>query len=380
MPSALFFNFGWTDLLISVCLLSFLKDSYYYSDKRARQSSIRSVVDILCVFAYIGAVVFLLVRYFGVKFENNVLKCQVMFTPIQFKMFADHLVPISLAFGLLGLIGSSYTTYFNSSRKTSIIKTLLYTAIVVPLFLSTFLTMTRYAPGLEAKIKPLALTKELSRAVAPYMLSNNYVLLSKVSHYYGEHRPELQLQGRSSPDDPTWLQFDLRYKPGSPSRELTRVVPHLPRIDLKLWYAARSSLQNNQWIHTFAYRIATREKDATNALARDTVIPKLAQVRVALMAYKYASKGRQPFAGYWSQSIVKSEYMPTTTIDNLKFVVKSSGVSLTPSAKPPAGGKPDSFDKLLSAYLDIVSNYIRNIDHTIVIWSLGAIATVSMFK
>lgn len=363
-----------------MCLLSFLKDAYYYDDKRARQSGFRSVIDILVVFAYIGTVVFLLVRYFGVKIENNVLKSHVMFTPIQFKVFADHLVPASLVVGLLGLLGSSYTTYFNSSRKTSIIKTLAYTAIVVPLFLSTFPTMTRFAPGLEAKIKPISFTKDLNRAVAPLMLSNNYILLSRVSHYYGEHRPELQLQGRSSPDDSTWQQFDLRYKPGSPSRELSRVVPHLPRVDLKMWYAARSSLQNNQWIHTFSYRVATKEKAVTNALSRDTVVPKLAQVRVAMMAYKYAKKGLVPFAGYWSHSKVESEYMPTTTVENLKFVVKSNGVSLTPSSKPLAGGKLDTFDKVLGTYLDIVSNYIRNFDHTIVIWSVGAVAAISMLK
>lgn len=363
-----------------VCLLSFLKDTYYYDDKRARQSGVRSIVDILVVFAYIGAVVFLLVRYFGVKFENNVLKTQVSFTPIQFKVFADHLVPVSLVVGLLGLVSSSYTTYFKSSRKTSIIKTLLYTAIVVPLFFSTFPTLTRFAPGLELKVKPLTLTKEVSRAVAPYMLSNNYILLSKVSHHYGEYRPELQLQGRTTLEDTTWQQFDLRYKPGSPSRELSRVVPHLPRIDLKMWYAARSSLQNNQWLQTFAYRVATREKDVTNALARDTVITKLAQVRIALMSYKHAKKGRLPFAGYWSESKVKSEFMPATTVDNLKFAVKSSGVSLAPSTKSASGAKLDTLDKILGTYLDIASNFIRNLDHTVVIWSMGAIATLSMFK
>lgn len=377
IPSALFFNFGWTDLLIAVCLLTYLKDAYYYSDKRAKQSGLRSFADIVVLFAYIAAVVFLMVRFYGLKYANGVLKAQVMFTPIQFKLFADHLVPVSLVFGTLGLLNATYTTYFNSTKKTSIIKTLLYTLIIVPLFFSTFPTLLRFAPGLETKVKPIGVTKELSRAVAPYMLSNNYILLSKVSHHYGEHRTELQIQGRVNADDPTWQQFDLRFKPGIASREIPRVVPHLPRVDLKMWYAARSSLQNNQWLQTLAYRIATKERDVNDLLARDVIVPKLSQVRIVAMAYKYSSSSRQPFAGYWAQSKFKSDYMPATNVEYLKSVVKSNGISLTPSAK--GEGKPDTFKKLVSTYLGIASDMIRGLDHSMVIWStFGAVSVLTI--
>lgn len=379
VPSALFFNFGWTDLLISICLLSYLKDAYFYDDKRAKQSGLRSVVDVLCVFAYIAGVVALLVKFFGLRYEKNVLKSEVLFTPAQFRLFADHLVPASLVFGILGLLSATYTTYFNSTKKTSIIKTLLYTLIIVPLFFSTFPTLIRFAPGLENKVTSISSTKDLSRLVAPYQLSNNYILLSKVSTFYAEGRPELQVQGRSSNDDQNWQQFDLRYKPGSPSRELARVVPHLPRIDLKMWYAARSSLQNNQWLQTYVYRLATKERDVTNSLARDTIIPPVSQMRVALLLYKYASKSRQPFAGHWSQSKFKSEYLPATSVDNLKFNVKSNGISLAPPGKP-ASGTPRSLVKLMSTYLEISSDYMRSLEHTIVIWTLGAVATFSMMR
>lgn len=302
-----------------------------------------------------------------------------MFTPAQFKLFADHLVPSTLVFGIIALCFAAYTTYFKSSRKTSIIKTLVYTIVVSLLFFSTFPTLTRFAPGLEAKIKPLSLTKDLSRFVAPYMLSNNYILFSKVSQHYADGRPELNIQGRASADDPTWQQYDLRFKPGLPSRELTRVVPHMPRLDLKMWYAARSSLQNNQWIQTFAYRLATNEKDVVNALSRDSMLLRASQIRIALVIYKYSSKGRQPFAGYWSQSKFKSEYLPATNIENLKFAVKSNGISLAPTSRT-SDVKSGSFERLLSNYLEISSEFIRGLNHEAIIWSLGAIATVSMFR
>lgn len=379
LPSALFFNFGWTDLLMIVCLLSFLKDAYYYNDKRAKQSSIKSFLDLLVIVSYLTVVGYILIKFYGLKYDNGSLKSQILFTPSQFKLLVDHLIPISLVFGTIGLLSSAYTTYFNSSRKTSIIKTLLYTVVVVGLFFSSFPTLIRFAPGLETKVRPLSVTKDLNHLVAPYMLSNNYLLLSKVSEHYGDGRPELQIQGRESSEDQTWKQFDFRYKPGNPSKELIRVLPHLPRVDLKLWYAARSSLQNNQWIQVLAYRLATKEKDVVDPLAPMTGPQKnFNQVRVVLQNYKYSLKSKQPFAGYWSQSKIVSEYMPTTSLDNLRFNVKSSGISLTPATKPVDDPKSSSFDKLVHKYLEILSNYIRVVDHTMVIWTLSAIAIVSM--
>lgn len=379
IPSALFFNFGWTDLLISVCLLSFLLDAYFYDDKRARQSSLRSFIDVLVVFAYIGVVVTILVKCFGVKYVNGSLSARVMFTPQQFKSFVDILVPATFVAGVLELLQSAAVTYFTPSRKTSIIKILLYTVITVALFFSSFPTLSRFSPSLETKVKPLTFTKDLSRLVAPYMLSNNYILLSKVSQHYENGRPELQLQARTSSEDTVWQQFDLRYKPGQPSRELTRVVPHIPRVDLKMWYAARSTIQNNQWLQTFAYRVASGDSSAYSALYSTPNTFKASHMRVAMMNYKYASKSSSPFAGYWSQSKFVSEYMPSASVENLKFAVKSNGISLAPSAKID-GSKVTSIDKLLTKYLEISSDYVRGLDHTAIIWTISAIAVVSMFR
>lgn len=379
-PSALFFNFGWTDILIVVCLLSYLKDAYFYSDRRAKQSSLTTLLDILVSSAYVGAVAYVLVKFYGIKYIKGTFHTQVVFTPAQFKQFADHLVPISFGVGILGLLSAAYTTYFKSSKKTSIVKTLVYTVIVVALFFSTFPTLTRFAPGLEAKVKPLALTKDLSRLAAPFHLSNNYLILSKVSQYYAEGRPELQIQARPSAEDTTWEQYEFRFKPGQHTQELTRLVPHIPRVDLKLWYAARATLQNNQWVQTLAYRLATKDKDVLDAVAPGSNVSKVGQVRVATMKYKYSTKARQPTTGYWVQPEFISEYLPVTTVDNLKFAVKSNGISLAPAVKQANETKLNSLEKLLNKYLEISSNYIRGVAPTAVIWTLAAIAAVSMLR
>lgn len=361
--------------MIAVCLLSYLKDSYFYPEKKYKQSTLRSFIDILVLGAYLGFVGFLMVRFYGLKYENSSIKAQAKFTPAQFKLLADHVVPVSFVVGILGLLSSAYVTFFRTTRRTSVIKTLIYSIIVTMLFFSTFPTLSRFAPGLENKVKSLAYTKNLSRMVAPLHLSNNYVLLSKVSQNYADGRTELQIQARTSSDDPTWQQYDLRYKPGQTSKHLARVVPHLPRVDLKMWYAARSSLQNNNWIQTLSYRLATNENDVIQTVSPGSKLFKANQVRVVALTYKYSSKN----AGFWLQPSFKSEYMPPTTIENLKFAVKSNGISLTPSSKTPEG-KLNSLDKLLNKYLEISSDYVRSVDPTIIIWSFFAISAMTMFR
>lgn len=371
-----------------MCLLSFLRDAFFHQDKskgsKRPSFSYSTFLDLALVGAYLGLVTTILVKYYGFKYDKGWPKSQVMFTPAQFKLLVDHLVPIALAFGFLDLLVTTYGVLFTRPRRTSILKTLLYAVLVFALFFSSFPTLLRFAPGLETKVKPIGITKDLNRAVAPFMLSNNYLLLSKVSEHYAESRPELQIQGRESDQDPNWQQFDLRYKPGQPSRELSRVVPHVPRIDLKMWYAARSSLQTNQWITNFAYRIASRERDVTNAISPSTPVSKIGQVRVALLKYRYSSKAKQPFAGYWSQYKFVSEYLPTTSLESLKTTVKSNGITLSPASSPTSGAKQqhssNSLDRLLNKYLEVSSNYIRNVDHTAVIWSLSAIAAFSLLR
>lgn len=366
--------------MICVCLLSLLKDAYFFKDKRARQSGASTTIDIAIVGVYVATVGYILTKFYGFKYVDGTIKSQVKFTPTQFKLLVDHLVPIVLIKGVFALLRAIYSTYSVAPRRTPILKTIVYSTVVIGLFFSTIPTFTRFAPGLETKVPTVSLTKNLSKFVAPYMLSNNYLLVSKVSLHYSDGRPELQIQGRESADDPTWQQFDLRYKPGLPSRDLARVVPHIPRIDLKMWFAARSSLQSNQWLQTFAYRLGTKEKDVINAVAPMRLVPKVNQIRVALMNYKYSSKARTPFTGYWSQSKYVSEYMPTTSIENLKFNVKSNGVSLTPPTKSAVDAKTSPLDQLLSKYLEISSEYVRTVDHTVVIWTLSALAAVSIWR
>lgn len=338
-----------------------------------------TIIDVVVVAFYVATVGYILTRFYGFKYVDGTIKSQVKFTPAQFKLLVDHLVPTVLVLAVLALLKATHTTFFASPKRTPILKTILYSTVAIGLFFSTIPTFTRFAPNLESKVPAIGITKNLSKFVAPYMLSNNYILISKVSQHYSDGRPELQIQVRESADDPTWQQFDLRYKPGQPSRDPARVVPHLPRIDLKMWYAARSSLPSNQWLQTFAYRLGTKERDVITAVAPIRFATKVNQIRVAMMNYKYSSKARTPFTGYWSQSKLVSEYMPTTTMDNLKFNVKSNGISLTAPPKS-SDAKSNSLDQLLNKYLELSSEYVRAVDHTTVIWTLSAIAAVSMFR
>lgn len=378
LPTIFFFNFGWTDLLMTICLLVFLKDAYFFKDKRAKQSTIRTLLDFVVILAYIGIVTAAMVKVYGLKLENGTLSARMLFTPSQFKFFLSHFVPIAVAYGIFGYVESVFFTLFRSSRKTSIIKVLLYTIIAGGLFVSTIPTITRFSPHMHTRFQVLDLSKDISRHLEPLKLSNNYLLMSKISANYADGRPELQIQGRESAEDQTWQQFEFKYKLGHPSKDLARIVPHLPRVELKMWYAARSSLQQNQWLHQLAYRLATQEPSVIKSLTLGTVVGKIGQVRVVVNKYKYSLKSKSP-AAFWSQAKFVSEYMTPITVDSLKQTIKSSGASVAPSPAVDAK-KKGSIDSLLGQYLEISSDYIRGVDQTVVIWTVAALAVASMWR
>ena len=66
--------------------------------------------------------------------------------------------------------------------------------------------------------------------VEPFRLVNNYHLFGHIT------RERIEPQFQTSVDGQTWVEHDLRYKPGDPGRTPPFVAPHQPRVDFLLWF------------------------------------------------------------------------------------------------------------------------------------------------
>ena len=67
-------------------------------------------------------------------------------------------------------------------------------------------------------------------------------------------RPEVIIEGSDSMNGP-WIEYHFMYKPGNMSESPKFVLPHQPRLDWQMWFAALGSYGHNPWFISLLYRI-----------------------------------------------------------------------------------------------------------------------------
>jgi hypothetical protein len=77
---------------------------------------------------------------------------------------------------------------------------------------------------------------------APFRTVNNYGLFAVMT----TQRHEIVLEG--SRDGETWTPYEFRWKPGDLKRAPGWVMPHQPRLDWQMWFAALGDYQENPWV------------------------------------------------------------------------------------------------------------------------------------
>jgi predicted DCC family thiol-disulfide oxidoreductase YuxK len=81
----------------------------------------------------------------------------------------------------------------------------------------------------------------LTRAVSPLFIVNSYGLFAVMT----VTRPEIVIEG--SADGQEWREYVFRYKPGPLSRPALWNIPHQPRLDWQMWFAALGTVRDNPW-------------------------------------------------------------------------------------------------------------------------------------
>ena len=91
--------------------------------------------------------------------------------------------------------------------------------------------------------------KFMLRTTSTYSLVNNYGPFSVMT----TKRNEIIVQG--SNDGLHWLDYHFKYKPGKLNRELSWNIPHQPRLDWQMWFAALSSPGKGSWFDKFLIKL-----------------------------------------------------------------------------------------------------------------------------
>ena len=270
-------NYNFFNLLYIGLCVSLMDDSWTRrtkekrnSENNARNTSITAdIIGNSINFLFIGSLVYYTFIYF-INFENGSVDVSVKFTKKEFESFVSN---IGTPYGII-LGGSALTFSFLISLYKSIvsdegieegnIKNKLWNTLstiihgIIALFIFG-ISLSVFARGVQQPIPKFALPltqqpiiKEGGNLNHNLQLVSSYGLFRRMTGVGG--RPEVIIEGSMSAKGP-WKEYEFMYKPGNLTVAPRFCLPHQPRLDWQMWFAALGHYQHNPWIISLAYRI-----------------------------------------------------------------------------------------------------------------------------
>jgi len=133
----------------------------------------------------------------------------------------------------------------------------------------------------------------LSDVVDPLQIVNRYGLFAVMT----KSRPEIVIEG--SDDGQEWREYEFRYKPGAESRPLSWNIPHQPRLDWQMWFAALGGWQE-AWFGNFLVRLLQASSSVTALLAANPFPDHPPRyVRATIYDYRFATSEEHASSGRW---------------------------------------------------------------------------------
>ena len=149
----------------------------------------------------------------------------------------------------------------------------------------------------------------LSRVVSPLFIVNAYGLFAVMT----TARPEIVIEG--SADGQTWVEYGFMYKPGNLARAPFWNVPHQPRLDWQMWFAALGDAQANPWFQNLVFRLLQGSPPVL-ALLESNPFPDRPPryVRANLYQYRFADSRTHAATGQWWTREFARPYFPSVSL------------------------------------------------------------------
>jgi predicted DCC family thiol-disulfide oxidoreductase YuxK len=119
----------------------------------------------------------------------------------------------------------------------------------------------------------------LASAVAPLRIVNPYGAFAEIV----TERNEIIIEG--SDDRREWREYEFKYKPGELTRAPSWNIPHQPRLDWQMWFAAIGN-ESRDWFPHFLNRLLEGSPEVL-ALLEENPFPETPPKFVRAMLYEY---------------------------------------------------------------------------------------------
>jgi len=210
--------------------------------------------------------------------------------------------------------------------------------------------------------------KELHGNWSKFQITSSYGLFRRMTGTTGG-RPEVILEYADDKSGP-WKEFNFLYKPGNVSNQPKFIVPHQPRLDWQMWFAALQTYHETPWLLSLSYRLLKGEPSVQKLLDVEnnpTKAPKF--IRASLYYYTFTKLGSAT-GNTWTRT-KSQEYMPAFSLDDqtLGEFIRNLGYldsDLSPKIK---------INDKVTNVLDSVRSFLQSYEPEVIIWG----SLVSMF-
>jgi hypothetical protein len=132
--------------------------------------------------------------------------------------------------------------------------------------------------------------------IGPLHIVSSYGLFAVMT----KQRNEIVIEG--SDDDINWREYDFRYKPGDVQRALSWNIPHQPRLDWQMWFAALGAHLSNACFERLLERLREGSPEVLALLAKNPFQDEPPRyVRGVLYDYRFTTRAERSESGAWWQ-------------------------------------------------------------------------------
>jgi predicted DCC family thiol-disulfide oxidoreductase YuxK len=157
---------------------------------------------------------------------------------------------------------------------------------------------------------PPAPAQAVDAFIEPLHLVSAYGLFAVMT----TSRHEIIIQG--SDDGVAWRDYEFRYKPGDVMRRPLWNIPHQPRLDWQMWFAALEDPQRLPWFWHFLERLLQNDPTVTALLEKNPFADKPpAYVRAEFYDYTYADSAEKAQGQWWDRRLL-GLYFPAARLNN----------------------------------------------------------------
>nr|XP_020633600.1 lipase maturation factor 2 [Pogona vitticeps] len=271
-------NYNFFNLLTIVLCFSLLDDEHVglwlgRGRKKAGPAGPPRLMSILSVLAELGTYglgLYWTALYFGlqINWEKKQFESKTAFTYHEFMQWLRMVTLPLVGIGFLSLLWEILQAGYRSACARGFLWKLwaatqwaVFTTAALGMFTISLVPFTYIEYESNGKLWPAV--HQLFSAVDRYQLANSYGLFRRMTGVGG--RPEVVVEG--SYDKKTWTEIEFMYKPGNLSAPPPVVIPHQPRLDWQMWFAALGHHTHSPWFTSFVYRLLQGKEEALKGFA-----------------------------------------------------------------------------------------------------------------